>query len=99
MPTSYDRLGPRSVVTLRVESLLDRYPDLNRQQLAELINLFPALSLIDRSLMTADHSLAEKLAAFHRDHAGRLKPPTIELIGFLAFPVIASIIALWWVLA
>lgn len=95
MATSYDRLKPRSETALRVETLLARYPDLGEQELAELINLFPRVSLLDQGLMTADDSLSDRLADFHRDHGAKFKTSMPVMIAFLAFPVILTIVALW----
>ena len=99
METSYDRLRPRSETALRAETLLDRYPNLSETELAELINLFPGLSLIDQGLMTADERLSGRLADFHRDHGEKLKVRKIDLIIFLAFPAFLAIFTLWWLLA
>jgi hypothetical protein len=96
METSYDRLRPRSETALRAETLLDRYPNLSEPELAELINLFPGLSLIDQGLMTADERLSGRLADFHRD---KLKVRKVDLIIFLAFPAFLAIFTLWWLLA
>lgn len=81
-----------------METLLSRYPDLREQELAELIELFPFLPMLDLSLMTADDQLSEKLAAFQRDHGKQLKAPVSSLILFLAFPALVVIGSLWWVL-
>lgn len=81
-----------------METLLSRYPDLREQELAELIELFPFLPMLDLSLMTADDQLSEKLAEFQRDHGKQLKAPVSSLILFLAFPALVVIGSLWWVL-
>ena len=47
MSTAYDRARPRSDATLRVEHLLSRYPNLKEEELAELINLFPHLEVMN----------------------------------------------------
>ena len=98
MATPYTRARPRSETTLRVDALLDRYPNLSEQELAELINLFPTLSILDQALMTADSGLAGKLTAFDRDHGKKLKTPLSSLIAFLAVPVIFAAVTLWFVL-
>lgn len=51
-------MRPRSQTTLRVEALLGRYPNLSEQELAELINLFPSLNLLDEGLMTSDGAVS-----------------------------------------
>lgn len=98
MATPYSRARPRSGTTLRVESLLGRYPNLSEQELAEMINLFPTLSILDHALMTADGGLSSKLAEFERDHGKKLKSPLSSLIAFLAVPAIFAAITLWFVL-
>ena len=98
MATPYTRARPRSETTLRVEALLDRYPNLMEQELAELINLFPTIGILDHALMTADDRLSGKLAAFDRDHGKKLRTPLSSLIAFLAVPVIFGAITLWFVL-
>lgn len=98
MATSYDRLRPRPDTATRVQQLVERYPDLSDGDLAELIELYPQLNLLDQGLMTADDRLAAKLADFHRDHGAKLKPPAVELFAFLAFPAVLALFALWWVL-
>ncbi|MGZ8335671.1 MAG: hypothetical protein ACXWU1_03305 [Allosphingosinicella sp.] len=99
MATSYDRLRPRSETALRAEALLDRYPNLSEQELAELINLFPQLSLLDQGLLTADERLSGKLADFHRHHGRKLKTSKADLVVFLAFPAVLAMFMLWWVVA
>ena len=99
MEATYYRSRPRSETALRAEILLDRYPNLSEQELAELINLFPGLSLLDQGLMTADEHLSDKLGDFHRDHGDKLKVRKIDLIIFLAFPAFLAIFTLWWLLA
>jgi hypothetical protein len=95
MATTYGRLKPRSQTTLRVEALLGRYPDLSQHELAELINLFPHLHMVDQGLMIVDDRLAAKLADFHRDHGKKLRASRGELIAALAFPAMLAIIILW----
>ncbi len=94
----YSRSRQPSATALRVETLLSRYPDLREQELAELIDLFPFLPMLDLGLMTADDQLSEKLAEFQRDHGKKLKAPISGLMLFLAFPAMVVIGTLWWVL-
>jgi len=95
----YARARPRSETTLRTESLLARYPDLSAQEVAELIELFPSLPILDRGLMTADETLSRNLAAFERDHGSKLRGAGAPLLWFFAFPVILVIGVAWWLLA
>jgi hypothetical protein len=97
MATSYERMRPRSETTLRVEALLSRYPNLSEQELAELINLFPYLNLLDQGLMTSDDRLAGKLRNFHREHGRKLKTQMSGLIAFLSVPTLLALFILWWV--
>lgn len=85
-------------MTLRAEGLLARYPDLSNRELTDLIDIFPALPIVDRGLITADARLSDKLAAFYRDHGSQLKAPVAALISLLALPIIAAAGTLWWLL-
>jgi hypothetical protein len=96
MATPYTRARPRSEATLRVEALLARYPNLGEQELAELIDLLPTLSILDQGLMTADTDLSEKLVEFSRDHGKALKSRLSSLILFLAVPIAFAAITLWF---
>jgi hypothetical protein len=98
MATIYSRAKPRSEATLRAEALLVRYPNLSEQELAELINLFPTLSILDQALMTADGGLSGKLAQFDRDHGNKLRPHLVPLIVLLALPLTFAAFALWFML-
>ena len=86
-------------MALKAEALIGRYPNLSEQELASLIDIFPYLPILDVGLMTADDRLSEKLAAFHRDHGSKLRAPVSSLMWFLAFPTIAAIGTLWWILS
>jgi hypothetical protein len=99
MATPYSRARPRAENTLRVEALLGRYPNLSEQELAELINLFPTLSILDQGLLTADDELSGKLSDFQTDHGRKLRSPLSALIAFLAVPVTFAIFTLWFVLS
>ncbi len=97
MATSHNRMRPRSQITLRVEALLGRYPNLSEQELAELINIFPSLDLLDQGLMTSDDHLAGKLKDFHQEHGRKLKTQMSGLIAFLSVPTLLALLILWWV--
>jgi hypothetical protein len=99
MATTYSRIRPRSETTLRVEALLGRYPNLSEQEIAELINLFPTISILDQGLMTADADLSGKFRDFHVEHGKKLRLPISSLIIFLAVPVTLAITALIFMLA
>ncbi|HWJ70508.1 MAG TPA: hypothetical protein VNS79_10725 [Sphingobium sp.] len=100
MTTDYFPTSRRpSQLAIRAEALLVRYPRINDQELASLIDIFPYVSMLDRGLMSADARLSEKLAAFHRDHGGKMKAPEAALIGLIAFPLIMAAGMLWWILA
>lgn len=99
MATSHNRMRPRSQTTLRVEALLGRYPNLREQELAELINLFPSLNLLDEGLMTSDDYLAGKLKDFHQEHGQKLKTQMSGLIAFVSVPTLLALFILWWIFA
>lgn len=88
-----------SRLAAKAEALLVRYPRISEQELANLIDIFPYVSMLDRGLMAADARLSEKLAAFHRDHGDRMKAPEAALIALVAFPLIMAAGLLWWILA
>lgn len=94
----YSRSRQKSDMAREAESLLIRHPNLSEQELARLIDILPRLPILDMGLMTADDRLSEKLAAFHRHHGDKLRAPTAALMWFLAFPIIAAIGALWWII-
>lgn len=95
---SLSRSRPPSEMTLKVEALLRRYPDLSEQELATLIGTFPYLPVLDVGLMTADDHLSERLEAFHRDHGHLLKAPMASLVGVLVLPAIVAAALFWWLM-
>ena len=98
MSTPYSRARPRSETTLRVEALLGRYPDLGERELAELIDLFPKLRILDHGLMTADSRLSDRLARFEREHRNALRAPLSSLAVFLFVPATLAIVTLLFML-
>lgn len=100
MTTDYFPRSRRpSELALRAEGLLARYPHISEQEVASLIDIFPYVPILDRGLMSADGRLSEQLAAFHRDHGGKMRAPGTALIGFLAFPTLVAAGVLWWLFA
>lgn len=95
----YSRSREPSEMAVKAEALLSRYPDLDEQELADLIHMFPYLPILDVGLMTADDRLSEKLEAFHRDHGHKIRAPVSSLMLFLIFPAMLAIGTLWWLLA
>lgn len=91
----YSRLRGAAQKTLDVEMLLARYPRLDEQGLAHLIETFPSLPLIDKAVIIADEQLSERVAALYRDHRRELEAPIV----FLFVSIIATSAALWWLLA
>ena len=81
--------------TLRVEALLSRYPSLDQRELKTLIDLFPKLPILDAALMTADERLSDNLAAFHRDHGGKLRTPLTLWFAFLLVPMVVAVGLAW----
>lgn len=95
----YARTRRPSDMTIRVQSLLERYPDLDEEELATLIELFPYVPTIDVGVMAANDRLSEKFAAFHRDHGGGFAAPVKPLLAALAVPGVVAAGVLWWTLA
>ena len=93
------RSRPPSELTLQVEALLSRYPDLGDDELETLVDIFPYLRIVDLGMMTADDELSERLEAFHREHGHRLRAPTSSLLAFLAFPALVAVGLLWWLMS
>jgi hypothetical protein len=79
-----------------VEALLGRYPNLAEAELAELIKLYPSLSILDQAQMTADGQLVAKLAAFDRDHGKKLRSFKRGLLGLFTFPALILVFTMWW---
>ena len=80
-----ERWRPRSPTLKNVETLLDRYPGLGKQELAALMRQFRALSLVDKAVIMSDVRLSRKLSHFYRDHEPDLQAPvaTLALYGLL----------------
>jgi hypothetical protein len=96
--TSQTLSRPRpSEVARRTEQLLDRYPNLSEQELAELINLFGRLPILEFGLMTADRRLSGKLDAFNREHGRKVRPTLASIAAVTAIPLVIIITVLWWV--
>lgn len=95
----FPRSRPLSQTALKIEALLDRYPNLGEQDLQALIRSYPYLPMVDYAVMTADERFAAKLEAFHRDHGDKLKTPANEMLAFIAVPALVALGALWWVLS
>jgi hypothetical protein len=99
MATTYDRARPRSGTSLRAEALLARYPNLSEQELAELINLFSRLTMVDQAVMAADERVAEKLVEFHRRHGEDLSVLTGERTRLLVWAAMAAALILWLIIS
>ncbi len=95
----YSRARSPSQTALEVETLLDRYPHLSREEIARLVGAYPYLPMLDYALITADERLAGKIDAFHRDHGHKLRTPLNRLLGFVAMPAAVAAGLLWWVLS
>ncbi len=95
---AYSRSRGPSQLTLDVEKLLRRYPNLSEEELANLIETFPQLSMLDAALLTADDRLAVPLETFHRDHSQRLRRPWPSLIALVAVPAMLLIVLAWGLL-
>lgn len=93
----YSLLRNSSQTLFDTEQLLARYPRLDERELAHLIKIFPALSLIDRALITADAQLSDKLASFYRDHGCELEGPSTFLFLFLTLLIVAASFVVGWV--
>ena len=88
-----------STLTLKVETLLKRCPNLSEDELADLIEMVPFVPVLDTALMAADEELSQRFEAFHRDHGHKLKPKLPTLAATLLFPAMFLIWLLWWFLA
>ena len=81
-----ERWRPRSLTLKNVETLLDRYPDLGKQDLAALMRQFRALSLVDKAVIMSDVRLSRKLSHFYRDHEPDLQAPVATLALYILLP-------------
>jgi hypothetical protein len=95
----FPRPRPPSELTLEVQALLSRYPNLSEDELAALIRNFPHVPIRDVALMTADDRLSERFEAFQRDHGPELRPGVASLVIFLSYPAILVVGVLWWFLS
>lgn len=96
MATQFIMPSRPSEVARRTEQLLDRYPNLSEPELAELINLFGKLPILDFGLMTADKRLSSKLDAFHRVHGSEVRSSLASVAAVVAVPLVVVISMLWW---
>lgn len=99
MSTSYNRLRPVSDSFIRFQTLLDRYPDIHKQELAELGELVPRLTLMEEAILSSSEDRSEKLYQFRREHRDSQRVPAIELIAFLSLPALIAAGLFWWIFA
>lgn len=93
----YSRSRELSHSAARVETLLNRYPDVSETELETLIRSFARFPLLDFGILAADVKLGTKLDAFYRDHADKLRPPIADVMWALAVPaVIAIAVVFYW---
>ncbi len=97
-PAAYSRSCRPSQVTLHVEKLLKRYPNLSEEELASLIETFPQLTMLDAALLTADDRLSSTLEVFHRDQGQKLRTPLPFLGAMVAVPAMLLIVLVYWLL-
>ncbi|WP_380872147.1 hypothetical protein ACFB49_31000 [Sphingomonas sp. DBB INV C78] len=71
---------------------------MSARELAELIELFPNMTLLDKRMVSGDGELARKLADFDRDHGDKFRAPLAELIAVLTLPLLLALFTLWWAL-
>ena len=90
----YEAARPPFGLNVRVRLLLDRYPNLGEEELAELINLLPQVPPLDLSQMTTN----DRLAAFRDDRGDKRSGSVSGLVWLLAFPLILGISAIFWLL-
>lgn len=89
------RWRPRSPQLQEIERSLDRYPDLDEQELAALIRQFRSLSLVDKAVITADERLSGKLALFYRDHQPDLQAPVAGFVLYILLPAALAVAGAW----
>ncbi|NIJ16296.1 hypothetical protein [Sphingobium vermicomposti] len=99
MLTSYNRLRPVSNSLIELEALLDRYPQVHKNEIAEIGGLVARLSLIEEAILSSRKDRAEKLYNFRREHGDHHRVPTTELVAFLSFPILIAAALLWWAFA
>lgn len=92
----YSAFRDHSQRSFDTERLLVRYPKLDDQELARLIENFPSLSLVDRAVMAGDTQLSDQLALFYHDHRRSLEMPLIPLLLLLILPLFAASAVLLW---
>lgn len=99
MSTVYNRLRPASQSFMRLQTLLDRYPNIHEQELGELGELASNLTLMEEAILSGSEHRSKTLHQFRRDHTKSQRVPVAELIAFLSLPTLLAAILLWWFFA
>jgi hypothetical protein len=79
----------------RAVDLLGRYPDLSKDELDQLISLFPQLSPVEMAMMISNEEIAGKLDAFNRAHPRVGRTPFGHYGVFIGIFVIGLALIVW----
>ena len=75
--------------------LLERYPDLSKDELDQLISLYPQLSPVELALMISNEEIAGKLDAFRREHRRKFRTPFGHYAVFVGIFVVGLALIGW----
>ena len=78
--------------------LLGRYPDLSKEELDELIALYPQLSPVEMAMTIPNEEIAGKLDAFRREHRRRMRTPFGHYAVFVGIFAVGLALIAWAVL-
>jgi hypothetical protein len=84
----------------RIVSLLDRYPNISRDEAQEILTFLQAGSYFDVGLLTGDARLKPSLDAFVKDHRRHfdVEPDRAEAVVGIGILVLFLLWAIWAVL-
>lgn len=99
MWTSSNPLRPVSSAFMQLEALLDRYPGVNTQEIAEIGGLVAQLSLIEEAILIVQQGSCGTAVPFPPGAWRRLSWPMKELVAVLSFPILVAVALLWWAFA
>ena len=79
--------------------LLGRYPDLSKEELDQLISLYPQLSPVEMAMMISNEEIAGKLDAFNRAHPRVRRTPFGHYAVFVGIFVVGLALIAWVLLS
>lgn len=86
---TYDSREGNPALRFQAAALLARYPELDPNEVQELLDFYNSAPAIDTALLTCDEALRPQIASFLHDQAKQLRHTSRT--GLLVFVSIASI--------